>query len=117
MLPSSEKEEDAYATQHEDISPNPSSLDEQGEIVAPSAIGGDLNNLPQGYYHSLPFIGTMTAAWLAYTACYIGFILPSNVLTIINQHIGPDPNYTMFGTIVSIDLGQQCAMSNDVRSL
>lgn len=104
MLSSSEKEDEAYASQHENISPNPSSPGLDGEVVAPSAVGGDLNNLPPGYYRSLPFVGTMVAAWLAYTACYTGFILPSNVLTIINQDIGPDPNYTMVGTIVSIDL-------------
>ena len=81
--------------------------------VAAEAKGGDLTTLPKGYYWSPSFIGTMAvriplqypllsllmlaihqALSLGNCACYLGWVLPANTLTLINEDIGPDPNYT-----------------------
>lgn len=80
--------------------------DEYREIdngdVAIDALGGTIHDLPKGYYLSKNFIGTLLGLCLGQTSCYFGFIMPANVLTIINDDLGPDPNYVWVSMIVSI---------------
>lgn len=71
-----------------------------GEL-AEEAVGGTLQDLPPGYYRSFAFVGTILAAYLQYVAVYTGFVIPVNVLSIINEDIGPDPNYTWVAIVVS----------------
>ncbi|KAL4894250.1 fungal trichothecene efflux pump [Aspergillus ambiguus] len=52
------------------------------------------DNLPNNYYRSLNFIGTIVALCLGSISNYLGYVLPANVLTFINQDIGPSPNIT-----------------------
>ncbi|KAI1843562.1 hypothetical protein JX265_007346 [Neoarthrinium moseri] len=49
------------------------------------------DNLPQGYFYSLRFIGAITGFCLSALSAYIFLILPTNVLTYINADIGPSP--------------------------
>ncbi|KAK7897204.1 hypothetical protein LTR67_005093 [Exophiala xenobiotica] len=66
--------------------------------VAPEIIGGQLANLPPGYYTSANFIGTLVAYGLANMSNYAGYIMTFNLLSIINQDLGPDPNYVWIAT-------------------
>ncbi|KAK1764534.1 fungal trichothecene efflux pump [Phialemonium atrogriseum] len=65
---------------------------DNGEIAI-EALGGTVHDLPPGYYRSFNFIGTILALCLGQICCYFGFVLPANVLGIINDDIGPNPNY------------------------
>ncbi|KAL1596485.1 hypothetical protein SLS60_009131 [Paraconiothyrium brasiliense] len=60
--------------------------------IAAEALGGHTGDLPIGYYHSAGFIGTVVATCLAQISGYLGWVLPSNTLSLINQAIGPSPN-------------------------
>ncbi|KAL1909663.1 hypothetical protein Sste5344_004511 [Sporothrix stenoceras] len=77
--------------------------DEYREIdngdIAVDALGGTVHDLPKGYYRSKNFIGTLIALCLALTSCYFGFVMPANVLGIINEDIGPNPNYVWVSMI------------------
>ncbi|KAF2186650.1 fungal trichothecene efflux pump [Zopfia rhizophila CBS 207.26] len=82
---------------HEEISSTlPSSPRSEGGLhhdhVAAEAIGGYSHELPKGYYYSLGFIGTVIATCLAQISGYLGWVLPSNTLALINTSIGPSPN-------------------------
>lgn len=73
--------------------------------VAVDALGGTVHDLPAGYYRSFGFIGTILALCLGQISCYFGFVMPANVLGIINDDIGPNPNYVWTALIVS-DTGE-----------
>jgi MFS family permease len=60
--------------------------------------GGQLANLPPGYYTSISFIGTIAAFSLANMSNYAGYVMTFNLLGIINQDLGPDPNYVWIAT-------------------
>ncbi|KAF2476712.1 fungal trichothecene efflux pump [Lindgomyces ingoldianus] len=50
------------------------------------------DNLPDNYFLSVSFIGTLIGLCLAQIAAYIFLILPTNVLTFIDEDIGPSKN-------------------------
>ncbi|TKA69436.1 hypothetical protein B0A49_03776, partial [Cryomyces minteri] len=54
-----------------------------------SALGHDL---PKHYYLSPGFIGTVVALCLGNISNYLGWIMPSNSLLLINESIGPSSN-------------------------
>lgn len=58
-----------------------------GEID-PRAIGGDVSQLPKGYYTSFSFIGTLVACALGITCSNATFAMPINILTTINEELG-----------------------------
>ncbi|KAF2795214.1 MFS general substrate transporter, partial [Melanomma pulvis-pyrius CBS 109.77] len=60
--------------------------------IAAEALGGHTGDLPDGYYRSLSFIGTVIATCLAQISGYLGWVLPANTLMLINAAIGPSPN-------------------------
>lgn len=70
--------------------------------VAPEAIGGSTQELPRGYFRSFNFIGTVVALCLGHICCFLGFVLPANVLTIINEEIGPNANFIWVAMIVRL---------------
>lgn len=41
-----------------------------------SAVGGHLEDLPSGYYHSPRFIGSLIGVVLMANSLYLGFVLP-----------------------------------------
>ncbi|KAF4636561.1 hypothetical protein G7Y89_g1524 [Cudoniella acicularis] len=51
-------------------------------------------NLPKHYYRSAGFIGTVIALCLGNISNYLGWVMPSNSLTLINENLGPSPNIT-----------------------
>ncbi|KAF2006282.1 fungal trichothecene efflux pump [Amniculicola lignicola CBS 123094] len=60
--------------------------------IATEALGGHTTDLPKGYFYSAGFIGTVIATCLAQISGYLGWVLPSNTLSLINAAIGPSPN-------------------------
>jgi hypothetical protein len=58
------------------------------EEVDPRAIGGEVEELPKGYYRSWSFMGTFLAASIGNMCAYATFTLPTNILLIINQDLG-----------------------------
>jgi hypothetical protein len=58
------------------------------DTVAPSAIGGDFHDLPEGYYRSPKFIGSFVGVVFMAWSLYVGYVLPSSTLSIINADLG-----------------------------
>jgi hypothetical protein len=50
------------------------------DLVDARAVGGDVDEMPKGYYRSWQFIGTVTAQCLASICAYLGWVLPANTL-------------------------------------
>ncbi|WKT47637.1 MFS transporter superfamily [Fusarium oxysporum f. sp. vasinfectum] len=69
------------------------------EYVDKNAFGDELNRMPNGYYRSPQFIGTLAAQCLASTCAYLGWVLPSNTLALINADIGPSAQIAWVATI------------------
>lgn len=44
------------------------------------ALGGDVDSMPEGYYKSPQFIGTVIAQALGSICAYLGWVLPANTL-------------------------------------
>ncbi|KAF1974292.1 fungal trichothecene efflux pump [Bimuria novae-zelandiae CBS 107.79] len=65
------------------------SSDSDGFSINDAARG---DNLPEKYYLSIGFIGTLIGLCLGQIAAYIFLILPTNVLPFINADIGPSQN-------------------------
>ncbi|KAJ5377946.1 uncharacterized protein N7496_005355 [Penicillium cataractarum] len=65
----------------------------------------DLDNLPDGYYRSKNFIGSLLAVCLMADSLYLGYVLPVNSLTKINSDLGPNPNYSMISTVSTLLAG------------
>ncbi|KAI5458995.1 trichothecene efflux pump [Mariannaea sp. PMI_226] len=63
------------------------------------AIGGDVGDMPHGYFRSAQFVGTVIAQCLGSICAYLGWVLPANTLTLINQDIGPSPNINWVATM------------------
>ncbi|EED20904.1 siderophore iron transporter, putative [Talaromyces stipitatus ATCC 10500] len=65
----------------------------------------DLEQLPNGYYRSKNFIGSLIAVCLMGISLYLGYVLPVNSLAAINKDLGPDPNYTLISTMFTLISG------------
>ncbi|KAH7121361.1 fungal trichothecene efflux pump [Dactylonectria macrodidyma] len=63
------------------------------------AVGGDVDEMPAGYFLSAKFIGTVTAQCLGSICAYLGWVLPANTLALINQDIGPSENINWVATM------------------
>ncbi|KAL4963399.1 trichothecene efflux pump [Aspergillus stella-maris] len=63
------------------------------------AIGGEMEDMPKGYFRSLPFLGTVLAQCLGSIVAYMGWVLPSNTLTLINAELGNSPNINWVATV------------------
>ncbi|KAH8645352.1 fungal trichothecene efflux pump [Xylariales sp. PMI_506] len=50
------------------------------------------DDLPEGYFMSIQFIGTMAAFTLGFISTYVIFVMTTTVLTYINEDIGPSNN-------------------------
>ncbi|KAF2024793.1 MFS general substrate transporter [Setomelanomma holmii] len=69
------------------------------DMVDTHAIGGELADMPKGYFRSVNFIGTVIAVCTGSICAYLGWVLPANTLALINQDIGPSPNLGWVGTV------------------
>jgi hypothetical protein len=50
------------------------------DLVDTHAIGGELEEMPKGYFRSAQFIGTVTAVCTGSMCAYLGWVLPANTL-------------------------------------
>ena len=50
------------------------------DIVDTHAIGGELHQMPKGYFRSIQFIGTVIAVCTGSICAYLGWVLPANTL-------------------------------------
>ena len=50
------------------------------DYVAKEIVGGDIGEMPKGYYRSPAFIGTVVATCTASMCAYVGWVLPANTL-------------------------------------
>ena len=64
----------------------------------------DLGDLPNGYYRSSFFLGTMFAVGIGLTAAVGGFGLAAPALGLINSEIGPDPNISWVSFVYTLTL-------------
>ncbi|OBT82408.1 hypothetical protein VE02_08399 [Pseudogymnoascus sp. 03VT05] len=85
--------QEAVESQHHIHAPDANVAFQHGQ-VAPEAIGGLYNEMPKGYYWSKDFLGTLIATCLAQISGYLGWVLPANTLTLINESLGGSPNIT-----------------------
>ncbi|KAF2836149.1 fungal trichothecene efflux pump [Patellaria atrata CBS 101060] len=69
------------------------------DMVDTHAIGGELNEMPKGYYTSVSFIGTVIAVCTGSICAYLGWVLPANTLALINADIGPSENMGWVSTV------------------
>ncbi|KAL3477273.1 fungal trichothecene efflux pump [Aspergillus californicus] len=69
------------------------------DYVDVRAIGGEMQDMPKGYFRSLPFLGTVLAQCLGSIVAYMGWVLPSNTLTLINAELGASPNINWVATV------------------
>lgn len=74
----------------------------------------DLDKLPDGYYRSKNFIGSLIAACLVADSLYLGYVLPVNSLTKINSDLGPNPNYSMISTVSTLLADVSCHNSSRI---
>lgn len=56
--------------------------------VAPEALGGSKKDLPENYYRSPQFLGTLAATCLAQVSGYLGWVLPANTISLIVAELG-----------------------------
>lgn len=64
-----------------------------------------LDDLPEGYFRSARFIGSVTGVCLMAISLYLGFVLPANTLLVMNEDLGPDPNYILIVTAFTLVSG------------
>lgn len=64
-----------------------------GPLIEPHA------DVSHSYYTSPAFIGTVVATCAASICAYLGWVLPANTLTLINEDIGPSVNINWVGTV------------------
>ncbi|KAL1889584.1 hypothetical protein Sste5346_008833 [Sporothrix stenoceras] len=74
-------------------------LDNLAEQIDPNAVGGNLSDMPKGYYRSAAFIGTLSAVCLGNACHYLGFVVPASIISVINADIGPNPAYTWISLV------------------
>ncbi|KAF2645781.1 siderophore iron transporter [Massarina eburnea CBS 473.64] len=95
-MPFNEKKIETVHDQIEDVS-NP-----YHDEVASEAKGGDLSEMPEGYYRNWHFIGSVLAVAFMAQGLYLGYVLPANTITIINADLGPDPNYALIPVVKTL---------------
>ncbi|KAH8601602.1 fungal trichothecene efflux pump [Bisporella sp. PMI_857] len=86
--------EGGHEAGHRIHAPHPSIVLHNRDIVAQEAVGGLYEEMPAGYYWSKGFVGTMIATCLAQISGYLGWVLPANTLSLINEALGGSPNIT-----------------------
>ncbi|CAK7221588.1 hypothetical protein SCUCBS95973_004546 [Sporothrix curviconia] len=74
-------------------------IDGTVDYIDANAVGGDLEDMPKGYYYSPAFLGTMVAICCASICAYLGWVLPANTLSLINADIGPSANINWVATV------------------
>ncbi|KIH94343.1 siderophore iron transporter [Sporothrix brasiliensis 5110] len=74
-------------------------IDGTVDYIDANAVGGDLEDMPKGYYYSPAFLGTMVAICCASICAYLGWVLPANTLSLINADLGNSPDINWVATV------------------
>ncbi|KAI0154272.1 trichothecene efflux pump [Xylariaceae sp. FL1272] len=61
-------------------------------------VGGDVAEMPDGYFTSPDFILTVVAQCLGNICAYAGWVMPANTLTLINADLGNSPDINWVAT-------------------
>ncbi|KAF2025805.1 putative siderophore iron transporter [Setomelanomma holmii] len=80
-------------------------ISDDADYIAASAVGGDLADMPKGYYTNWRFIGSVAAVSFMAQRLYLGYVLPANTIGIINADVGPNPNYVLIPTVKTLCTG------------
>ncbi|KAH0848654.1 siderophore iron transporter [Fonsecaea pedrosoi] len=75
------------------------------DLVDKRAIGGDLNEMPPGYFRSWQFIGTVAAATFMNMASQVSWVMPANTLMLMDQDLGPSKNINWVATAWTLTYG------------
>lgn len=75
-----EKVEVASANEHVEAVEH---IDGTVDNIDGHAIGGELDEMPKGYFRSIQFIGTVIAVCTGSICAYLGWVLPANTLYVI----------------------------------
>ncbi|KAK7947107.1 uncharacterized protein PG986_011428 [Apiospora aurea] len=73
-------------------------IDGTVDYVSADVIGGDVENLPAGYFRSPQFIGTVVATCTASICAYLSWVMPANTLSLIDADLGPSNDIGWVGT-------------------
>jgi MFS family permease len=84
-----------------DPSPSPSTDDVSADIVG---FETDIDHLPEGYFRSPFFIGSMLATGLSLTCGVGAFGLAAPLLSTINAELGPNKNFIWVSLIYNVTL-------------
>lgn len=80
-------------------------VEDTEDHVTASAVGGDIDDFPRGYYWNIRFIGAFIGVVLMTESLYLGYVLPTSALTEINEDLGPSPNYSLISTVQTVTSG------------
>ncbi|KAK5709649.1 hypothetical protein LTR17_019585 [Elasticomyces elasticus] len=88
---------------HEDVQTSSVTSKERQE---PELIGlvANVDELPQGYFRSRNFLGSLLATELGLMAAVAQFGYIAPILSLINADLGPDPNYIWISLIYNVCL-------------
>ena len=78
--------------------------------IAAEALGGDARDLGNVYWYSPKFLGTVIATCLAQISGYLGWVLPANTISLINEAIGPSPNVIWLATSWTVGFAVSLAL-------
>ncbi|KAN0088989.1 siderophore iron transporter [Hyaloscypha variabilis] len=70
-----------------------------------SNVGKDSEDISTAYWHSYQFVGSLIAIVLVGHSLFLGYVLPVNVLSIINEEIGPSDNVTLISLVFTLVSG------------
>ncbi|KAK8073250.1 hypothetical protein PG994_004149 [Apiospora phragmitis] len=73
-------------------------IDGTVDFVSADVIGGEVGELPSGYFRSAKFIGTVVATCTASICAYLSWVLPANTLSLIDADLGPSRDINWVGT-------------------
>ncbi|KAK8102197.1 hypothetical protein PG984_015343 [Apiospora sp. TS-2023a] len=73
-------------------------IDGTVDYVSADVLGGEVTELPAGYFRSAQFIGTVVATCTGSICAYLSWVMPANTLSLINADLGPSPDIGWVGT-------------------
>ncbi|KAK8092846.1 hypothetical protein PG999_014433 [Apiospora kogelbergensis] len=73
-------------------------IDGTVDLVSAKVIGGEVENLPAGYFRGPQFIGTVVATCTGSICAYLSWVMPANTLSLIDADLGPSPDIGWVGT-------------------
>ncbi|KAK8037756.1 hypothetical protein PG991_001102 [Apiospora marii] len=73
-------------------------IDGTVDYVSADVLGGEVAEMPAGYFRSAQFIGTVVATCTGSICAYLSWVMPANTLSLINADLGPSPDIGWVGT-------------------